>query len=62
MCLDRTDGLVRMDDGARAWLGDMANQWVDPPKGTHPFMFSLIFSEMASFGVLLAGFVKGYLL
>jgi hypothetical protein len=41
---------------------DMANQWVDPPKGTHPFMFSLIFSEMASFGVLLAGFVKGHLL
>ena len=29
VCLDRRDGLVGMDDGARAWLGDMANQWAD---------------------------------
>ncbi len=27
ICLDRRDQLVGMDDGARAWLGDMANQW-----------------------------------
>jgi hypothetical protein len=48
-----------MKNGLRS---DMENQWVHPPRGTHPFMFSLIISEMVSFSVLLAGFVQGHLL
>ena len=41
---------------------DTDNQFRDPVRGTHGFMFALIGSEMVAFGVLLAGFVEAQLL
>ena len=41
---------------------DTDNQFRDPVRGTHGFMFALIASEMLAFGVLLAGFVEAQLL
>ena len=36
---------------------DTDNQFRDPVRGTHPYMFALIAGEIGGFAVLLAGFV-----
>ena len=41
---------------------DTDNQFRDPVRGTHAFMFALIASELVAFAVLLAGFVDAQLL
>jgi TRAP-type C4-dicarboxylate transport system permease large subunit len=41
---------------------DTDNQFRDPVRGTHGFMFALIAGEMIAFTVLLAGFVDAQLL
>ena len=41
---------------------DTDNQFRDPVRGTHGFMFALILGEIAAFAVLLAGFVERQLL
>lgn len=47
------------------WHGarrDTDNQFRDPMQGLHGFMWLLIVAEMASFAVLLAGFMKAQIL
>jgi TRAP-type C4-dicarboxylate transport system permease large subunit len=41
---------------------DTDNQFRDPVRGTHGFMFALILGEIGAFAVLLAGFVERQLL
>lgn len=48
-----------MVHGARR---DTDNQFRDPVRGTHAFMYALIASEMIAFAVLLAGFADAQLL
>ena len=43
-------------------LRDTDNQFREPVRGTHAWMFALILGEMVAFGVLLAGFVDAQLL
>lgn len=48
-----------------AWHGakrDTDNQFRDPIRGTHAFMWALIVAEIAGFSVLLAGFVDARIL
>lgn len=41
---------------------DTDNQLRDPVRGTHAFVLSLAVTEIAGFGVLLAGFVERQIL
>jgi TRAP-type C4-dicarboxylate transport system permease large subunit len=41
------------------WRRDTDNQFRDPVRGTHPFMFSLIVAEIGGWIVLIAGFLDG---
>jgi hypothetical protein len=43
------------------WRRDTDNQFRDPVRGTHAFMWALIAVEIGGFAVLLAGFVAGQL-
>jgi len=44
------------------WRRDTDNQFRDPVRGTHAFMWALIAGEVGGTLVLLAGFVDGQLL
>lgn len=47
------------------WHGlwrDTENQFIDPARGTHAYMWALIVAEIAGFSVLLAGFVEAQIL
>ena len=40
------------------WKRDTDNQFWDPQRGLHAYMWTLLIGEIAAFGVLLAGFVS----
>jgi hypothetical protein len=44
------------------WRKDTDNQFANPVRGLHAFMFALIAAEVGGFLVLLSGFVQGQLL
>jgi hypothetical protein len=44
------------------WQRDTDNQFREPVPGTHPYMWTLIVTEIAGFSVLLAGFVEAQIL
>lgn len=44
------------------WRRDTDNRLRDPVRGTHAFVWSLVVTEIAGFGVLLAGFVERQIL
>jgi hypothetical protein len=44
------------------WRRDTDNQFRDPVRGTHAFMWALIVVEIGGFAVLVAGFVAGQII
>jgi hypothetical protein len=44
------------------WRRDTDNQFRDPVRGTHPFMWALIVGEIGGMLVLIAGFLDGQIL
>jgi hypothetical protein len=44
------------------WKADTDNQFREPQRGLHPYMWTLIVGEIGAFGVLLAGFVSEQIL
>jgi amino acid transporter len=40
------------------WKRDTDNQFAEPVRGLHPYMWTLVIGEIGAFGVLLAGFLS----